>query len=419
MPGIMTYAASVCANAAWRLLMASPMRPLSASTGPVPSASIGAATRWTPAGVASQTLHIALMVARHVGLCVGLLCCSPPALAQFSYVTSGDGRPLIVFLHGLGGGAVTSFKAKGGDMTWPELMRDDIDRVRGARPLRDYATATLSFPATCSDRVTIPQVAASLVRTLYDDGIWMRHPSIIFIGYSLGGLVIQEMLTTSQNDPRYGALVDRTAGVIFLATPVGGSDHVDALATLLEHVPGFDRTCPLVKDLRSIDSNALLQKLDSDWRKFIQSEERINGRGRRLHCACLYETKSVFGVMIVGQSASATICDDRLAMNEDHLSIAKPVSRSSEVYKRAQGLIADIDLLKPARQRAPPPNSAPKRLEPPPNGLGLRNNIKKRAPELNLPADIRSSAPRSIDDQFKASPPRSDGVFGTLQGHAP
>ena len=355
----------------------------------------------------------------HVGLCLGLLCGSIPARAQFSYVTPGDGRPLIVFLHGLGGGAVTSFKAKSGAKSWPELMRDDIDHVRGARPLGDYATATLSFPATCSDRVTVPQVAASLARTLYDDDVWVRHPSIIFIGYSLGGLVIQEMLTTSQHDPRYGALVDRTAGVIFLATPAGGSDHADGLATLLEQVPGFDRTCPLVKDLRSIDSNALLQKLDTDWRKFVQAEERIKGRERRLRCACLYETKSVLGVMIVGQSASAAICDDRLAMNEDHVSIAKPASRNSEVYKRARGLIADIDLLKPTTQIATTPSIASqKRLDPPPNGLGLRNHVKKRASERNDP-DIRNSAPRSVDDRFNGASPRSNDVFGTLQDNAP
>ena len=310
---------------------------------------------------------------------------SAPAQAQFKYVTPGDGRPLIVLLHGLGGDAVASFKAKGGDKSWPELMRNDVDRVRGARPLGDYATASLSFPATCSDRFTIPQTAASLVRTLYDDGVWTRHPSIIFIGHSLGGLIIQEMLTTSQSDPRYGALVDRTAGAIFLATPVGGSDHAAALATLLEHVPGFDRSCPMVRDLRSIDSNAFLQKLDADWRKFMQTEERLKGRERRLRSVCLYETKSLFGVMIVGQSASAAVCDERLAMNEDHLSIAKPASRSSEVYMRARGLIADIDLLKLARQSTAAANTAPKGAVRPLKGRGERRKVESSDPEPNVP----------------------------------
>ena len=335
-----------------------------------------------------------------------------PAIAQFSYVAPGDGRPLIVFVHGLGGSAVASFKAAGANKSWPEQMRDDVDRVRGARPLQDYATATLSFPATCADRLTIPQVSANLVRTLYDDGVWTRHPSIIFIAYSLGGLVIQEMMTTSQNDRRYGALVDRTAGIIFLATPVGGADYAGVLTSVLDLIPGTDRSCPLAKGLQSIDGNALLQKLEGDWRKFIQTEERIKGRERRLYAACLYETRPVLGAVIVGQSTSAPICDERFAMNEDHMSIAKPVSRNSEVYKRVRGLIADIDLLK----KTTTPVAVP-RLEPPPNGVGLPSNLAKRAPERRDP-DLRHSPSRSIDDRPGEAPPSQD-VFGMLRGNSP
>ena len=333
---------------------------------------------------------------------------SVPAIAQFSYVVPGDGRPLIIFLHGLGGSGGTSFRVAGSSKSWPELMRDDADRVRGARARRDYATATLSFPATCADRLTIPQVAANLIRTLYDDGIWTRHPSIIFIAYSLGGLVLQELLTTSQSDRRYGALVDRTAGVIFLATPAGGSDYAGALTTVLELVPGVDRSCPLVKGLQLIDGNALLQKLDADWRKFMRTEERIRGRERRLSSACLYETRPVLGVVIVGQNASTPVCDERFAMNEDHISIAKPESRSSEVYKRVRGLIADIDLLaagKPVRMG--PRTDAPPRPRPP-YGLGLRQGLEGRADD-----DNNGSRTSRQDAAPRAS------VFDTLQRSAP
>ena len=310
-------------------------------------------------------------MAHLAALAVGMF--SSAAQAQFTYVTHGDGRPLIVLVHGLGGDPAGSFK--GSDKSWPDLMRDDTDRVRGSRPLRDYATATLGFPAKCTDRLSLPQIASGLVRTLYDDNVWSRHPSVIFIGHSLGGLVVQEMLTSSRGDPRYGTLVDRTAGVVFLATPTGGSDHADALAALLEQVPGLDRSCPLVRDLRSIDSNAMLQKLDAEWRKFIQAEERLKGVLRRLRIACLYETKSMFGALVVSQNASTAICDERFAMNEDHVSIAKPTSRNSDLYKRVRGLIADIDLLQPQK----PAETLPRRERP--SGLG-------RPPSLDRPDPI-------------------------------
>ena len=306
-----------------------------------------------------------------------------PAHARFEYVTVGDGRPLIIFVHGLGGDAVKSFQAKDAAMSWPELMREDRDRLRGARALGDYATATLSYPATCSDRLSIPQAAATLVRSLYDDDVWSRHPSIVFVGHSLGGLLVQEILTTSQGHPRYAGLVERTTGAIFLATPVGGSDFANVLTRLLDHVPGFNRTCPLVRNLASIVSNAYLQRLDADWRRFIQLEQHVKGHRQRLRSICLYETKPLYGSIIVDLTASATVCDERLAMHEDHHSIAKPASRGSEVYKRLRGLIADIS--EPVKQQvvslpAPLPGrrrlSAGWRLER--QGDHRRPRVKKR-----------------------------------------
>ena len=138
-----------------------------------------------------------------------------------------------------------------------------------------------------------------------------------------------------------------------------------------------------MKDLRSIDSNALLQKLDADWRKFIQSEERLKGNAQRLRSFCLYESKALFGITIVSQGASTAICDERFAMNEDQLSIAKPTSRESEVYKRTRGLIADLDRLKPSGQTAAAASGVLKPFKHPASGLGLRKQTESLVPVPN------------------------------------
>ena len=161
----------------------------------------------------------------------------------------------IIFIHGLDGDPFTTWGAvspkKEGELFWPRWIAD---------ALPELAVYTLGYEARPTAWHGEAQPLLDRSKGVLDELLKydaLRRAPIALVCHSLGGLVVQEMLTSSRGDPRYGTLVDRTAGVVFLATPTGGSDHADALAALLEQVPGLDRSCPLVRDLRSIDSNAM------------------------------------------------------------------------------------------------------------------------------------------------------------------
>lgn len=265
------------------------------------------------------------------------------ASARFDYVTEGEGKPLLVFVPGAWGDR-TSFTAPGSKKSWAELMRGDWVTFRSGPKLADFATAILTFPSGCRDRLSIPQIAQGLALDLRDKEVWTKHPKIIFIGHSLGGLAIQEMLSVDREDLGGVNLVDRTAGVVLLATPTNGSQLAAYISDAIAPLVGPSTDCQLLRDLRSMNENAYLQKLDDQWRKFIERQVKLRGN-KRLQVKCFYETKPTRGSVIVPMDQSATQCDgERAAIAADHIEIAKPESIDAEVYNRVRGRIMDIYL---------------------------------------------------------------------------
>ncbi len=268
-----------------------------------------------------------------------------PAWAKLEYVTRGHGKPLIISVHGTRGNE-KSFTAAGSAVSWFDLMRDDTATFRGERKPADFATATLSWPSGCGDRLSIHQIAAGLATDLRDQAVWLNHPYIVFLAHSAGGLVVQEMLSVDRDAVNGVSLVDRTAGVIMLATPTNGSELAVGLVNAMEKYLGAVTDCPLVRDLKSIGTNSYLQTLEAQFRRFITRQTNKYGPNGRLQVNCFYETKPTMVGMIVPMDRSATQCDgERLAIAADHFEIAKPASRDSEVYQRVRGRIAEIDLL--------------------------------------------------------------------------
>jgi pimeloyl-ACP methyl ester carboxylesterase len=267
-----------------------------------------------------------------------------PAWAKLDYITRNHGKPLIILVPGTSNNN-KSFTAAGSDASLADLMRDDTASFRGERKLADYATATLSFPAGCSDRLSIHQIATGLATDLRDQAVWMYHPYVIFIGYSLGGLVVQEMLSVERDAINGVSLVDRTASVILLATPTNGSELAVSMVNVMEKVLGAMTDCPVVRDLKAIGTNSYLQTLDAQWRRFIARQTSKDGPHGRLQVSCFYETKPTVVGVIVPMDRSAAQCDgERLAISADHFEIAKPSSRDSDIYQRLRGRIAETDL---------------------------------------------------------------------------
>lgn len=151
-------------------------------------------------------------------------------------------------MHGLGGDPVTTWLHQGeGGYFWPRGIAEEID---GA------AVYTLGYPADKAAWGTgwpIVRAATAMLDKLVAAPDLRTHPKtpIAFVCHSLGGLIIKKLVLTAYldrgRDPAKGKLLDRIAGVVFLATPHGGSK----IGNLAEAVRWF--VSKSVHDLKESD----------------------------------------------------------------------------------------------------------------------------------------------------------------------
>jgi predicted alpha/beta-fold hydrolase len=62
------------------------------------------------------------------------------------------------------------------------------------------------------------------------------HRPIIFIGHSLGGLVINKALHLASSNPRHASINDATQGVVFFGTPHRGMQSGSSLESIVHNV---------------------------------------------------------------------------------------------------------------------------------------------------------------------------------------
>lgn len=120
---------------------------------------------------------------------------------------------------------------------------------------------------------------------------------IIFIGHSLGGLVIQKALLHSDGSPDelYSDVVNSTAGVVFLGTPHRGSNLASwgGLGADFVHIVK-DVNQAIVKMLRP-DCRILFQLRDSFIKLVIR---RAENRPHALKIKCYSEE---LGITLIGK----------------------------------------------------------------------------------------------------------------------
>jgi tetratricopeptide (TPR) repeat protein len=190
--------------------------------------------------------------------------------------------------------------------------------------------------------MALPDRAAQVLDLMVERGLGVGERPLFFICHSLGGLVVKQILRTSADDlnGRLEPVFGNTRAVLFLATPHAGAD-LPSLATAFRAVFGATVT---LQDLRAHDAH--LRDL-FNWYRNHSAEAGVE-------TACYFEQRSVRGLTIVNAtSAHPGVGRDPVGLDEDHLSIAKPESRKSQVYLAATSLLRDYVL-------APRPAAAPK-----------------------------------------------------------
>jgi len=237
----------------------------------------------------------------------------------------------IVFVHGLDGHPIESFRYGSNGSGWAGLIREDrtpLQSVHLTPPLSSFAVYSIDYRRSQFSESRIDQIAQQVGDTLARSPIYSRHNHIWLVGHSLGGVVIKRVLTDYWSQvPQRTNLLQRTAGVILFAAPARGSDLAklrrNEILSLLAWLAGRNRA--VIKDLDPDEAAAFLRGADNDWRRFLSSR-RASQTELTPFVFCATETDPVYGAIVVSEEYANGHCPDSepKSIPADHFDIVKP-----------------------------------------------------------------------------------------------
>ncbi|WP_293078562.1 hypothetical protein [Moorena sp. SIO3H5] len=268
----------------------------------------------------------------------------------------------VVFVHGLGGDAIT---------TWhPQGKRDDDGCWLGWLGNDNLCVNIWSFGYQAegtnwksNSSMSLFAQASNLLDWL--DSRELGQRPLIFITHSMGGLLVKKMLNSALTFQKQ-AILKQTKGIVFLATPHTGAH----LANLIDNISVLARTTVSVKELKAHDPQLLEL---NEW-------YRENVRSLGIATKVYYETQAVKGILVVDEdSANPGIEKVKpVAIPKNHIDLCKPESQNSQVYLGVKKFIKEclntpVPPIQPSPQDILEKNS--KTMNDNHNPRGIQNNI--------------------------------------------
>jgi predicted alpha/beta hydrolase family esterase len=223
----------------------------------------------------------------------------------------------VIFVHGLNGDARRTWQSRQGEMGfWPERL---------GRELPNVGVWSLGYPAYSSqwrgDAMALPDRARNVLELLRLKRL--ASVPLVFVAHSLGGLLVKALLRTSctSGNKDWQALGKAVRGVLFLATPHGGS----LLASIHNVFHVVARSNETIEDMRL--HSPYLEDLN-DW--FAGNFDRLGLKGHVLR-----EGRPTAGVWVVDRLSarpgipSIPVIDT----DADHISICEPSDPESLIYQ--------------------------------------------------------------------------------------
>ncbi len=273
-------------------------------------------------------------------------------------------RADVVFVHGLMGGALTTWTAEAANgkpsSCWPQWIADDFPEV---------SVWSVGYPTTVSEWVgrsmPLSDFAVDIKDLLLLKQVGVDRP-LVFVGHSLGGLLIKKIILDSASDsrPRDKPLADNTRAIMFLATPHTGSD-LPALAKFLEAlaenvlsagagavvgVPSgiaafvakmFGRRKSTTMSELQRDAPAL-RDLNSRFRQYVELRRDANP----IAISVYYETQPTWGLQVVTESSAdpGLPTADLVPLLANHIEICKFAEKgdAARPYLRLSQLLSSI-----------------------------------------------------------------------------
>ncbi|KAJ5119213.1 hypothetical protein N7526_010850 [Penicillium atrosanguineum] len=170
-------------------------------------------------------------------------------------------------------------------------------------------------------------------------------PKIIFIGHSLGGLVIKQALLNAKEDPKYGSIRSATSGLVFFGTPHRGAKAVE-LGKIAAGIARFVSKGHASNDLLDcLEHNSLFTRQMSDRFRhqledyyvvsFIEGKEvQFGGAGpASISHLVVNEESAVLGL--------SGLRETQLKLDADHSQMCKVGSRGP-MYRLIKGNIKQL-----------------------------------------------------------------------------
>ncbi|WP_281868848.1 alpha/beta fold hydrolase [Brevibacillus parabrevis] len=233
----------------------------------------------------------------------------------------------VIFVHGLFGDPVETWRKDTNSKTLPELVC--LDKELSEVDVYSFGYRS-NFKLFQYDFNEISNILYSEIQAK------VTGKEIIFIAHSMGGLVVQQYIV-GRYDHYDTAEVERIKGIVYLSVPFEGSAAANFFAKFL----------PFHKQIKTlIENSPSLTQLREQWVKYIfrGGHENLPEDMRiKLNQIALYGVRDM---VVTKKSASPFHIGAKvMEVEEDHKSICK-VDQFSTVYLHLKKFISEVIALK-------------------------------------------------------------------------
>ncbi|RYP80818.1 hypothetical protein DL769_002288 [Monosporascus sp. CRB-8-3] len=235
----------------------------------------------------------------------------------------------LIFVHGLNGGSQSTWSKGTGDSFWP---RDWLPHDEAFSDVRIH-TFGYSSAVNRESILNIHDFANNLLACVHHSPAMASEGTtpIVFIGHSMGGLVVKKAYILGHQLPEYESLVRRVCAVFFLATPHQGAGIAQLLSRVLALAPG---SRPFVNDLSP--QSGMLQSINEEFPRYSQD----------LQLFSFYETQPMYygigkGLIVEKHCAVMNYPNERRTyLDANHRDVARFSAPSEPSYVLIRNALA-------------------------------------------------------------------------------
>jgi len=301
-----------------------------------------------------------------------------------------------VFVHGLGGDALATWRhGKEESTSWPHWLGREFPDVGvwsieyAASPTKWGRVKRWFRPGArdAGQSMALPARALEVLDLMVQKGVGQRP--ILFVCHSLGGLLVKHILRNADDQTAGSSMhqvAANTRAILFLATPHGGA----VLASLIDAFRTIFGATVSMEDLRAHDAHLV----------DLYNWYRRNAVRLGIQTKTYYESRGVGGALTIVNSTSAQcgVGDDAVALDEDHLSIAKPRDPEAHVCGAVRALLREHVL---ASRSSKPVESAPPRAAPAEQRVVVQVDPVARDDRRRVPCELPSQAEKHFGREME------------------